>query len=59
MNREAIARALVISTMATLALVVLAFRPELAETMGGALLVLVPAVVDSWAYVARHRQGPR
>lgn len=59
MNREALARAAVISTLTAGALVALAVRPELAEPIGGALLVLVPAVLDSWAFVVRHRGAPR
>lgn len=57
MNREALARAVVITGLAVGVLVSLFRRPELAGPLGGALVVLVPACVDAWAFFARLPRG--
>lgn len=53
MQREALARALVITGLTVGTLIALLKQPDQSPTLGGALLVLVPAVVDAWAFFAR------
>lgn len=57
MQREALVRALAISGLTIGTLIALLKRPELAGPLGGALVVLVPAVVDAWAFFARLPRG--
>lgn len=58
MQREALTRAAAISGL-TIGVVVALFRapPGALEALSGALVVLVPACVDAWAFFARLPKG--
>jgi hypothetical protein len=59
MQREALTRAAAITGL-TVGVIVGLFRapPDAIAPLGGALVVLVPACVDAWAFFARLPRGP-
>lgn len=58
MQREALTRAAVITGLTVGVLVALfKARPEAVSGLSGALVVLVPACVDAWAFFGRLPKG--